>query len=84
MTTEDTNAPEGAETEATGTDSNNSKISSSTTPRVGLHSMLTRDSDMASRPGFRNPSNKRSKAQTGAKKAKAKLKVKRKKGKKKR
>jgi len=24
--------------------------------------MLTRDSDMAGRPGFRNPSNKRSKA----------------------
>ena len=82
MTTEDTNAPEGAETDTTGTDSDNTEVSSSTTPRVGLHSMLTRDSDMASRPGFRNPSNKRSKAQTAAKKAK--LKVKRKKGKKKR
>lgn len=41
------------------------------TPRVGIHSLLTRDSDAVARPGFRNPSNSRSKAQ---KKSKAKKK----------
>ena len=25
------------------------------TPRVGIHSLLTRDSDAVARPGFRNP-----------------------------
>jgi|GEM_PF-4978596 len=57
MSTDDTSAP--AETPTT-TESN--EPTSTRTPRVGLHSMLTRDSDMAGRPGFRNPSNKRSKA----------------------
>ena len=37
------------------------------TPRVGIHSLLTRDSDQVARPGFRNPSNTRSKAQASAK-----------------
>jgi hypothetical protein len=34
-----------------------------TTPQVGLQGLLSRESDQAVRPGFRNPSNKRSKAQ---------------------
>lgn len=38
------------------------------TPRMGLQGLLTRDTDMAARPGFRNPSNKKSKAQKAGKK----------------
>ncbi len=34
----------------------------SQTPRVGMQGLLTRDTDIAARPGFRNPANKRSKA----------------------
>jgi hypothetical protein len=79
MTTEETVAPEAPETESA-----ESEVSAPSTPRVGLHSMLTRDSDMASRPGFRSPSNKRSKAQSGGGKSRSKPVVKRKKGKKKR
>lgn len=83
MTTEDTGAE--APTDATSaeeTDEATTAVSATSTPRVGTHSMLTRDSDVASRPGFRNPANKRSKVQSGAKKPK--LKIRRKKGKKKR
>jgi len=58
------------------------EASTTITAPMGRHSMLTRDSDVASRPGFRNPSNTRSKVQTRARKPK--LKLKRKKGKKKR
>lgn len=43
------------------------KTAGSSTPRVGIHSLLTRDSDQVARPGFRNPSNSRSKAQASAK-----------------
>ncbi len=46
------------------------------TPQVGLQSLLTRGSDVAARPGFRSPSNSRSKA--------TKKKTTKKKGKKKR
>ncbi len=42
-----------------------------TTPRVGLQGLLSRDSDVTLRPGFRNPANSRAKAQKkgGGKKA---------------
>lgn len=62
MTTEET-----TEAPATDTDTSSEAAATTTTPRLGLHTMLTRDSDMASRPGFRNPSNKRSKAQSKSK-----------------
>lgn len=84
MTTEETVTPEAPETESAESESAESEVSAPSTPRVGLHSMLTRDSDMASRPGFRSPSNKRSKAQSGGGKSRSKPVVKRKKGKKKR
>jgi len=35
-----------------------------TTPQLGLQGLLSRESDQAVRPGFRNPSNNRSKAQS--------------------
>lgn len=35
----------------------------SSTPQLGLQGLLSRDSDQASRPGFRNPGNARSKVQ---------------------
>lgn len=65
MTTDESSAPEEAASETEGA---TEAVSSGKTPRVGLHSMLTRDTDMASRPGFRSPSNKRSKAQAKSKK----------------
>ena len=69
MTTEDTSAEAVTDTEsAPETEDTGEAVSASKTPRVGLHSMLTRDTDMAARPGFRNPSNKRSKAQSKARK----------------
>lgn len=46
------------------------KAATSATPRVGLQSLLTRDSDMTVRPGFRNPANKRTKAQKKKRKKK--------------
>lgn len=52
-------------------------------PRMGMQALLTRDTDMAARPGFRSPSNKRSKVQSGAKKNR-RVQPKRKKNKKKR
>ena len=36
----------------------------SSTPKLGLQGLLSRESDQAARPGFRNPSNVRSKAQS--------------------
>lgn len=36
-------------------------------PRIGLQALLTKPSDLAARPGFRNPANSRSKAQKGKK-----------------
>ncbi|HCH62379.1 MAG: hypothetical protein CL927_16040 [Deltaproteobacteria bacterium] len=79
MTTEEPSAPQAADTDTATAESNDTSttVSSGKTPRVGLHSMLTRDTDMASRPGFRNPSNKRSKAQGKSKNKKARNKKKR-------
>lgn len=37
------------------------------TPKLGAAALLTRASDLAARPGFRNPANSRSKAQKGKK-----------------
>lgn len=71
MTTDESSAPEEAASETEGA---TESVSSGKTPRVGLHSMLTRDTDMASRPGFRSPSNKRSKAQAKSKKSRNKKK----------
>ena len=71
MTTDESSAPEEAASE---TEDATEAVSSGKTPRVGLHSMLTRDTDMASRPGFRSPSNKRSKAQAKSKKSRNKKK----------
>ena len=71
MTTDESSAPEEAVSE---TEDAAEAVSSGKTPRVGLHSMLTRDTDMASRPGFRSPSNKRSKAQAKSKKSRNKKK----------
>ena len=73
MSNDETSAPPAAESETeTETETTTDASGGGKTPRVGLHSLLTRDTDMAARPGFRNPSNKRSKAQT---KSKAKKKV---------
>lgn len=58
--TDETPSPETEETEQ---DRDQGSQSSGPTPRVGLQGLLTRDTDIAARPGFRNPSNKRSKAQ---------------------
>ena len=79
MTTEEPSASQAAETETETEEANDATatVSSGKTPRVGLHSMLTRDTDMASRPGFRSPSNKRSKAQSKSKNKKARGKKKR-------
>jgi hypothetical protein len=74
MTTDETSASAEATPD---TDGATEAVSSGKTPRVGLHSMLTRDTDMASRPGFRSPSNKRSKAQSKAKAKKGRNKKKR-------
>ena len=68
---------------AEGTAEDTAAVSAARTPRMGIQALLTRDTDMASRPGFRSPANKRSKAQTGSKKNRRAL-PKRKKGKKKR
>ncbi|RME22147.1 MAG: hypothetical protein D6798_16550 [Deltaproteobacteria bacterium] len=38
------------------------RAATSRTPRVGMQGLLTRDSDLTARPGFRNPANTRSKA----------------------
>jgi hypothetical protein len=65
MTTEDTSVD--TETTETPETEEGEVVGTSRTPRVGMHSMLTRDSDMTARPGFRNPSNKRSKAQSRSK-----------------
>jgi hypothetical protein len=70
MTTESA-APEAdvdataADVDATAADES-TVVSAAQTPRMGLQAMLTRDSDMAARPGFRSPSNKRSKTQSVA------------------
>ncbi len=40
-----------------------------TTPQLGMQSQLTRGSDLAARPGFRNPGNVRSKASKKTKKS---------------
>lgn len=40
------------------------------TPQVGVQSLLTRGSDLAARPGFRSPSNNKSKAMKKGKKGK--------------
>jgi len=83
MTTE-TDAPE-VEAPAEEATEEATEVSSARTPRMGMQALLTRDTDMAARPGFRNPSNKRSKAQStsGTRKTKREY-PKRKKGKKKR
>ena len=70
MSNDETSAPPAAETETeteTESDASTEAAAGGKTPRVGLHSLLTRDTDMAARPGFRNPSNNRSKAQTKSK-----------------
>ena len=66
MSNDETPEPSAAETE-TETETETEAASSGKTPRVGLHSQLTRDTDMAARPGFRNPSNNRSKVQSKSK-----------------
>lgn len=66
---------QGEETEGEATEeqeAGKAKAAEQGTPRVGLHGLLTRDSDMAARPGFRNPANARTKAQKAGKKGKKK------------
>ena len=79
MTTE-SDAPAAESTEES---TEETATSTARTPRMGIQALLTRDTDMASRPGFRSPANARSKAQSGGKKAR-RVQPKRKKGKKKR
>ncbi len=68
MTTEPTSTNTEADVESTEADE--STPTKASTPRMGLQAMLTRESDMASRRGFRNPPNARSKAQAAGKKKK--------------
>lgn len=69
-TTPETDAPETEAAEAAETEGE--AAPKTRTPRVGLQNLLTRDSDTAARPGFRSPSNKRSKAQKKGKGGKKK------------
>jgi hypothetical protein len=61
------------ETESAATDAGNetqdveTAAPTSATPRIGVASMLTRDSDLAARKGFRSPPNAKSKAQRSEK-----------------
>ncbi len=70
--------PTTTETESAATDASNetlgfaaeeevAPVPTSATPRIGVSSMLTRDSDLASRKGFRSPANAKSKAQRSEK-----------------
>lgn len=71
--TPETDAPEAESTDATDAPEVEADAAPKLrTPRVGLQGLLTRDSDAAARPGFRNPSNNRSKAQKKGKKGKKK------------
>lgn len=68
---DETTAEHPGEGEGEGDGSKERKVEGAT-PRVGLHGMLTRDSDVAARPGFRNPPNARTKAQKSGRKGKKK------------
>ena len=87
MTTESDAAAESTEETVPGTAEETTEEGAASSamrpPRMGMQALLTRDTDMAARPGFRSPSNKRSKVQSGAKKNR-RVQPKRKKNKKKR
>lgn len=62
-----------AETDETTEQTEESASSASpTTPQLGMQSLLTRGSDVAARPGFRSPSNNKSKAMKKGKKGRKK------------
>lgn len=60
------------ETETTETPEAPAEESATPTPSRRVGNPLSRPTDAVARPGFRNPSNKRSKAQKGSKKKRRK------------